>query len=59
MLYGFLCEEGSCEKTTGFGNISGAAKNTTPGDLTSMNLKEVENIIKEHENQGFHTEMER
>ena len=59
VLYGLLCEGGSCEKALRFGNASGAAKNTIPGDVTSLNLKEIENIIKEHENQGFHTEMER
>ena len=46
MLYGLLCEEGSCEKATGFGNVSGTAGNTIPGDLISLNLKEVENLIK-------------
>ena len=59
VLYGLLCEGGSCEKALRFGNASGAAKNTIPGDVTSLNLKEIENIIKEHENQEFHTEMER
>lgn len=58
-LYGLLCEDGNCEKALRYGNASSAAKNTIPGDMPSLNLEEIEDIIKEHQNTGYHSEMKR
>lgn len=58
-LYGLLCEDGSCEKALRFGNASSAAKNTIPGDMASLSKIEIESIIRDHENTGYHSEMTR
>lgn len=59
VLYGLLMEEGSCEKALMYGNASSAAKNTIPGDMPSLNRKEIENIIRDHESTGPQMEMNR
>lgn len=59
VLYGLLSEEGSCQKALQYGNASSAAKNTIPGDMPSLNLEEIQDIIEEHGNTGYHSEMKR
>lgn len=58
-LYGLLMEGGSCENALKYGNASSAAKNTIPGDMPSLNRSEIENIIRDHSNTGYHSEMNR
>ena len=58
-LYGLLMEGGSCENALRYGNAYSAAKNTIPGDMPSLNLEEVENIMKDHNTTGYHSEMNR
>ena len=58
-LYGLLSEEGCCEKALKYGNASSAAKNTIPGDMPSLNRGEIENIIRDHANTGYKSEMNR
>lgn len=58
-LFGLLSENGNCRKALRFGNASSAAKNTIPGDMPSLNQAELESIIQEHENKGYHSEMKR
>lgn len=59
VLYGLLMEKGNCEKTLAFGNASSAVKNTIPGDMPSLNRREIEHIIKDHKNSGVQMEMNR
>ncbi|MDO4307389.1 MAG: sugar kinase [Eubacteriales bacterium] len=58
-LYGLLSEDGCCEKALKYGNASSAAKNTIPGDMPSLNRGEIENIICDHANTGYKSEMNR
>ena len=58
-LYGLLMEDGSCENALRYGNAYSAAKNTIPGDMPSLNREEIENIIKDHNTVGYHSEMNR
>lgn len=58
-LYGLLKNGGSCENALKYGNACSAAKNTIPGDMPSLNLEEIENIIQDHQNTGYHSEMNR
>ena len=58
-LYGLLCREGNCSNAVKFGNAYSAAKNTIPGDLSSMNLQDIRDIIEDHENTGYQSEMKR
>ena len=58
-LYGLLMEDGSCENALRYGNAYSAAKNTIPGDMPSLNCEEIENIIKDHNTVGYHSEMNR
>lgn len=58
-LYGLLSEGGNCEKALKYGNASSAAKNTIPGDMPSLNRWEIENIIRDHANTGYKSEMNR
>lgn len=58
-LFGLLKEGGNCENALKYGNAYSAAKNTIPGDMPSLNLEEVENIIKDHNTTGYHSEMNR
>lgn len=57
-LYGLL-SGGGCSKALKYGNASSAAKNTIPGDMPSLNKGEIENIIRDHENVGYQSEMSR
>ncbi|MDO5411017.1 MAG: sugar kinase [Lachnospiraceae bacterium] len=59
VLYGLLCPNGNCEKALKYGNACSAVKNTIPGDLPSLNRKEIEGIIADHETVGYHSEMNR
>ena len=59
VLYGLLSENGNCQKALQYGNASSAAKNTIPGDMPSLNLEEIQDIIEEHGNTGYHSEMKR
>ena len=58
-LYGLLMEGGNCENALHYGNAYSAAKNTIPGDMPSLNCEEIENIIKDHNTVGYHSEMNR
>lgn len=58
-LYGLLCEGGNCEKAVVYGNATSAAKNTIPGDLPSLNLAEIDEIIEGHKQDGYGSEMKR
>ena len=58
-LYGLLSENGSCGKAIRYGNASSAVKNTIPGDMPSLNLKEINAIIRDHNNTGYQSEMNR
>lgn len=59
VLYGLLSSDWDCERALQFGNAYSAAKNTIPGDMPSLNKKEIENIIREHHTTGYHGEMNR
>ncbi|MDD2980101.1 MAG: sugar kinase [Hespellia sp.] len=59
VLYGLLMENGNCEYALQYGNASSAVKNTIPGDMPSLNKKEIENVIRNHEEQGVQSEMDR
>ncbi len=58
-LYGLLCEDGNCEKAVIYGNAASVAKNTIPGDLPSLNLAEIDEIIEGHKLDGYGSEMKR
>jgi 2-dehydro-3-deoxygluconokinase len=58
VLYGLLSGAG-CRKALAYGNASSSVKNTIPGDLPSLNLPELESIIKDHETSGPQREMSR
>lgn len=59
VLYGLLSEGGNCGKALQYGNASSAAKNTIPGDMPSLNLDEINDIIEDHGNVGYQSEMKR
>lgn len=59
VLYGLLSSEMDCNKALAFGNACSAVKNTIPGDLPSSDLKEITNVIKDHNNTGRQAEMNR
>lgn len=59
VLYGLLSENGDCEKALKYGNASSAVKNTIPGDMPSLTCTEIQDIIDDHENTGYHSEMKR
>lgn len=58
-LYGLLSEGGSCQKALEYGNACCAQKNTIPGDMPSLNPAEIQDIIEDHKNTGYHSEMKR
>ncbi|MFA9379080.1 MAG: sugar kinase [Lachnotalea sp.] len=57
-LYGLL-KYNDCQKALEYGNAASAVKNTISGDLPSTDLKELDNIIKSHQNIGEQSEMNR
>lgn len=59
VLYGLLSENGNCEKALKYGDASSAVKNTIPGDMPSLTQAEIRDIIADHENTGYHSEMKR
>lgn len=58
-LYGLLTSDLDTEKAMQYGNAVSALKNTVPGDLPSMTLKEVEEIIRTHQEGDDGLEMKR
>lgn len=58
-LYGLLSEGGSCQKALEYGNACCAEKNTVPGDMPSLNPAEIQDIIEDHKNTGYLSEMKR
>ncbi len=57
-LYGLL-KYNDAQKAMEFGNATSTLKNTVPGDLPSSDLKEVQNIMREHTSDGPVSEMNR
>ncbi len=58
VLFGLL-KYGENKKALEFGNATAAVKNTIPGDLPASDFREVERLIREHQNTGFQSEMDR
>lgn len=58
VLYGLL-EYNDCEKALQYGNAYGSVKNTIIGDLPSSDKKEIDRIIKSHNNSGPQSELNR
>lgn len=58
-LYGLLYYDFDCQKALEYGNATGSVKNTIPGDLPSSDLKEIDQIIADHQNDGPQLEMNR
>jgi 2-dehydro-3-deoxygluconokinase len=59
VLYGLLSYDMDCQKALYYGNASGAVKNTIPGDMSSLQIKEMDAIIRDHHSNGRVSEMER
>lgn len=59
VLYGLLAQPGDCKGAMEYGNACSAVKNTIPGDLPSSDLKEIKRVIRDHQNHGYQTEMDR
>lgn len=59
VLYGLLSKEGDFQRALEYGNATAALKNTIPGDLLSTDLREIDNIIREHKISGRVSEMDR
>lgn len=59
VLYGLLSKEGDYQRALEYGNATAALKNTIPGDLLSTDLREIDNIIREHQSSGQISEMDR
>ncbi|MFA9463149.1 MAG: sugar kinase [Velocimicrobium sp.] len=59
VLFGLLSNDFDCKMALKYGNASGAVKNTIPGDMTSLQIKEIDSIIKDHHTSGKVSEMER
>ena len=58
-LYGLLAHDFSCQRAVEYGNATASVKNTIPGDLPSSDLREIEQIIRDHHNSGRQSEMDR
>lgn len=58
VLYGLL-KSNDAQEAMRFGNATSSVKNTVPGDLPSSDLAEIERIIREHNNIGPVSEMNR
>ena len=52
VLYGLLTDPGHPETAVAFGNAVSALKNTVAGDLPAMDLLQVKELIREHQNGG-------
>jgi len=59
VLYGLLAHPDNFQKALEYGNATSSVKNTIPGDLPSSDLKEINNIIRDHQNTGRQSEMDR
>ncbi len=59
-LYGLLSSNMDCNKALMYGNACSAVKNTIPGDMPSLDKKEIDNIIADHHMEsGYQSEMNR
>lgn len=58
-LYGLLSSDMDCEKAMAYGNATASVKNTIPGDLLSTSLKEINQVIHNHNSIGPQSEMNR
>lgn len=59
VLYGLLAHDFDCRKALEYGNATSAGKNTIPGDLPSLDLAEITEIIDTHKSNGPVLEMKR
>ena len=57
-LYGYLKYK-DCQKALEYGNAMAAIKHSVIGDMVSTDLEEIKGIIAEHQNTGYHSEMNR
>ena len=57
-LYGYLKYK-DCQKALEYGNAMAAIKHSVIGDMVSTDLEEIKGIISEHQNTGYHSEMNR
>ena len=58
-LYGLLSSDMDCRKAMAYGNATASVKNTIPGDLLSTSLKEINQVIANHNSSGPQSEMNR
>lgn len=58
-LFGLLKDNGCSRDAMRYGNASGALKNTVPGDIAVMTKEELDDLIEDHNNTGYHSEMKR
>lgn len=58
-LFGLLTDPDNFKRTLEFGNAVSAVKNSVPGDMQAIGLKEIESIIQSHKNAGIQLEMNR
>ncbi len=60
VLYGLLSSDMDCKRALTYGNARSAGKNTIPGDMPSMDKKEIDNLIEDHnQSGGYVSEMKR
>lgn len=57
-LYGYLKHK-DCRKALEYGNAMAAIKHSVIGDMITTDLEEIDSIIAEHQNTGYHSEMNR
>ena len=58
VLFGLLHDQ-DYRRALEYGNAASAIKNTIPGDLPSSDFDEVSRVIREHQSQGYQSEMAR
>ena len=58
VLYGYLKHK-DCRKALEYGNAMAALKHSVIGDMITTDLEEIDSIIAEHKNTGYHSEMNR
>lgn len=59
VLYGLLACSGDWKRAMEYGNAIGAVSHTLQGDLPALNAERIEAIIRDHQNTGFRTELDR
>lgn len=59
VLYALLTEPDNLQRAVEFGNAQAAVKNTTPGDMPTATLDEIESVIRDHKSTGYQSEMSR